>query len=843
MMQRLRARSTILYALVLAAAPTCVMASTVIHLEPPVTSSAQSFGQSVVVLANGNFVVTDPEFDSPGLANDGAVHLYRPDGTLISTLGGGTVSAVAGSGGVVPLANGHFVVVSPSWNQYRGAVTWVNGETGLQGMISPENSLVGSSRNDRVGSMGALPLENGNFVVVSPDWSNGAANAKAGAVTLGDGEAGSTVGAVGPANSLVGEFPDDRVGATGTALDQRGVFALENGHYIVGSPGWGRADEGAATWGDGVHGTVGRVSETNSLVGAPGSGDKIGYHVVPLANGHYVIANPYWDSGAEQDVGSILRGDGVAGIAGRIDTHEFLSGSNANDRVGLEVVPLINGNFVVLSPYWGAGASPLGAATWCSGARVTSSALVGSSNSLVGSRAGDFSGASVVALANGNYVVATPFWDNGPMTDAGAVTWANGDEERATVERPRGPVSPATALAGTHADDRIGSAGVFALVNGHYVVASPYWSGEAGTSPRSGASTWLRGDVPSIGAVSGMNSLVGTRMLQEVGSGGVTALANGHYVVLSPRWEPDDPAVALTAQYGAATWANGEFPTTGPIAAENSLVGSQIGSLVGTSAVALADGNFVVVSPYYSYGSLSNAGAITHGDGAIGMHGAVSAENSLVGLHSVDLIGEAPNDSPYAGVFGLEDGRYVVAAPRWNNSAGIVAIAPRSYPSAGPLTSLLSVEGANPFGGRYQVHDYDANARQLIVGQRLQNRVSLLRLSEQTRTVLDPSLPHQVTVGMPVTIRGYVSSEFTQVKGDVRVITDMLEECGQVQVRESEASALLPFECSITFESPGPQVIRAHFLGDELHDGSEAEPFEFTVIDAPGDGIFEDGFE
>ncbi len=32
----------------------------------------------------------------------------------------------------------------------------------------------------------------------------------------------------------------------------------------------------------------------------------------------------------------------------------------------------------------------------------------------------------VTALSNGNYVVRSPYWDNGAATDAGAVTWGSG---------------------------------------------------------------------------------------------------------------------------------------------------------------------------------------------------------------------------------------------------------------------------------------------------------------------------------------------------------------------------------------------------------------------------------
>ena len=56
--------------------------------------------------------------------------------------------------------------------------------------------------------------------------------------------------------------------------------------------------------------------------------------------------------------------------------------------------------------------------------------LVSAANSLVGSSAGDNVGGSggsgVTLLANGNYVVRSPVWDNGAIGDAGAVTWGSG---------------------------------------------------------------------------------------------------------------------------------------------------------------------------------------------------------------------------------------------------------------------------------------------------------------------------------------------------------------------------------------------------------------------------------
>src|SRR5262249_35859593 len=138
----------------------------------------------------GNFVVTDPN----GLTNAvGAVYLYGPTGTLISTLTGSNANDHVGSSGVYVVGGSNFVVLSPQWNNggptQGGAATWVNGTTGLNGFVSQGNSLVGTTANDAVGS-NLTVLSNGNYLVVSPSWNNGVASSKFGAVTWGSGSSG-----------------------------------------------------------------------------------------------------------------------------------------------------------------------------------------------------------------------------------------------------------------------------------------------------------------------------------------------------------------------------------------------------------------------------------------------------------------------------------------------------------------------------------------------------------------------------------------------------------------------------------------------------------------------------
>jgi hypothetical protein len=190
-----------------------------------------SFGKRVAVLPNGNIVVTDPDFDAGSTVDVGAVYLYDgATGTLISTLTGSTTDDQVGSYGVTVLSNGNYVVRSPYWDDGGaadvGAVTWGNGATGISGVVSSSNSLVGSTADDQVGSL-VTALSNGNYVVSSPYWdSSGVANV--GAVTMACIASGIR-GPITGANSVRGT-------AAGGGSDM--VFAYDdaNDQLVVGRP-------------------------------------------------------------------------------------------------------------------------------------------------------------------------------------------------------------------------------------------------------------------------------------------------------------------------------------------------------------------------------------------------------------------------------------------------------------------------------------------------------------------------------------------------------------------------------------------------------------------------------
>ena len=443
-------------------------------------SGSGSFGTLVVVLPNGNFVVTDPGFDSAQQIDIGAVYLYDQNAVLISTLIGSSQNDHVGSGGVFVLSNGNYVVCSPQWDNQgtadAGAATFLIGGAGVTGTVSPSNSLVGTSTSDQICAYGVVALTNGNYVVKSETWHSGATPG-VGAATWGNGATGVS-GPVSSSNSLVGSTAYDFVGDK--------VIALSNGNYVVNSQYWHNGSNfsaGAVTWGSGATGVSGVVSTSNSLVGNYRSAIDAITNVTPLINGNYVVTDGYWYNGSgPAPHGAACWANGLTGLSGLMSSTNCLVGIDS-DYVGiLGATALSNGNYVVNSWLWQAK----GAATWGDG----TTGLVGYvsiSNSLVGSAGDRVGSGGIVALSNGNYVVVSPDWHNQSAVAVGATTWASGQT---------GLVTSNNSLVGSSNGDS-SSQQVVPLTNGNYVVARPYWdnpgiaaSGSSHVGKRQYAGLW-----------------------------------------------------------------------------------------------------------------------------------------------------------------------------------------------------------------------------------------------------------------------------------------------------------------------------------------------------------------
>lgn len=730
------------------------------QLVDPNAAAGNAFGNDVLTLANGNVIVTAPTTTVAGKAKAGAVYYFNGvTGALISQLSGASANEQAGVNNsrtalMALTGNNNFLVSTSAWSNggtaaNAGALTWGSGTSGVSGVISSANSLVGSSANDRVG-ISVLTLSNGNYVVTSANWNNGAATA-AGAVTFGNGTTGVT-GVVSAANSLVGTGKNDSVGSGVTTPP----VEIGSGNYVFLSPFWGNNGTianglGAITWGSGTAGhAVGTLSSSNSFVGS-NAGDRVGSAgTVVLTNGNYVVSSPNWNSNR----GAVTWGTSGTAITGTLSSSNSLVGGTANDYLGSnysllgvtqttqglaqrDIIALTNGNYVVGSPYFNNGSTAdAGATTWGNGATGTSG-VVSSSNSVVGTHANDHVGVLLSAIAGGKYVAAN-FDYSGAAAKTGAVSLYDG------TSAATGNYSTTGALTGSQANDQVGYGGIIELSNGNYVVSSPLWKN--GGAAAAGAVTWVNGADGKLtggaasGAVSATNSLVGSKANDWIGTSVskytdtaivannpyILALNNGNYVVASPMWDNGN-----TSNAGAVTWGNGATgATVGVISAANSLVGSSADDRVGmvasysvntqTNAIsfpfvgfgltALSNNNYIVTSSHWTNAGVKYAGAVTWGNGAGGTVGAISTANSLYGTKVGDVVGfgtTITNGTNYAfeplnfgtlyGVVPLSNGSYIVRSSMWGNgantNAGAVTFLTGTTAGAGAVSATNSLVG------------------------------------------------------------------------------------------------------------------------------------------------------
>jgi len=72
---------------------------------------------------------------------------------------------------VISLSNGNYVVSSQNWNNGAivdaGASTWGAGISGISGVIAETNSFVGTRTSDQIGNIPFVVLPNGNYALQS----------------------------------------------------------------------------------------------------------------------------------------------------------------------------------------------------------------------------------------------------------------------------------------------------------------------------------------------------------------------------------------------------------------------------------------------------------------------------------------------------------------------------------------------------------------------------------------------------------------------------------------------------------------------------------------------------
>ncbi len=638
--------------MLLAASAPAAFAADQIEIRGPAGSGV--FGQWVSLLPNGNIVVTDPDYSEGATQKMGAVYLFGPTGLMISKLTGSSADDRVGYGQVTVLTNGNFVVSSGYWDNGStvdvGAVTWIDASDGLSGIVSAQNSLVGSQQGDSVGKFGvqALP-RNGNYVVSSPYWKN-AAIESVGAVTWGNGAIG-IVGPVSTENSLIGSHPGQQLGYERNRGNA--VLPLGDGNYVTvgcGLPVNGIvANPGTVTWANGHTGISGRISTDNSLVGyecyePPITGGSL---ITRFFNGDYVVTSPYWDNGSAIDAGAVTWGSGSSGVRGVISPTNSLVGSTSGDFVGTRGIRMLsNGNYVIMSRYWDNGSVvDAGASTWVKAGRPITG-TVSAANSLVGSTLGESVGISgLIPLSNGNYALRDSLFDNGTAIDAGAITWVDGDIGAIGV------ISASNSLVGSHSNDRIGT--FVAPLRGatdSFLVSSTSW--DNGSEVDAGALTWINSGAEAVGEISAANSLIGTSSDDKVGY--YLTLANGNYVALTSSWDNQ-----TLVDVGAVSWADGRTGIRGTISPSNSLTGTSAGDKVGQYASSLPSGDYVIQSTEWDNGTITNVGAVTHLSGNIRAAGVVTSNNSLIGSRAEDQVGWS--------FILLRNGNYVISSPFWSD--------------------------------------------------------------------------------------------------------------------------------------------------------------------------------
>jgi Repeat of unknown function (DUF5650)/Calx-beta domain/Divergent InlB B-repeat domain len=740
-------------------AVSCTWTAKGYDIQGPIGSGA--FGSEVVYLQNGDFVITDPMYDesSPTLVQDvGAVYHYNAAGTLIATLKGSSANDRVGLHGVVKLSNGNYVVRSGDWDDGStadvGAVTWCDGATGLNGVVSSANSLIGSTASDAVGgSAGSVKaVGSGNYVVCTPTWSLGA-NSDVGAVTWCDGSV-STADSVSVANSRIGSAQGDKVGGGGITVlpsgdfvviskdwangaspgagavffglatsltpgpvsaansvvgsitsdyvGSGGITVLSNGNYVIASPSWNLLS-GAATWCSGTSATpVGAVSGTNSVIGGAFADQVSSGGIKALTNGNYVVSSPQADNGSTNAAGAATWGNGTTGTVGTVDITNSLMGSNTQDQIsGTSVTALVSGKYVVCSSNW---SFTTGASTLCDGT-IGTVGTVSTTNSLVGDSPGDrVGGGGVVDLLNGHYVVLSPVWDDGSVTNAGAVTWVNGATGIFAA------VSQSNSLFGANINDRVGSGGVTVLSTGDFVIVSPLADLVYADI---GVCNWCPGNIAVSGSVQSLTNIRGTAPGDGIGMT-VTGIDGAGYVICMPSFD-GQTAVDVGAIFNVDNVVQNNYSIV--ISGTNAITGTAANDQVGSGGVTkLNSGRCLVRSPSWN-GPSGLVGAITYIDSPPNFiyPAAVSATNSIVGEFANDTLGTA--------VKILSDNNYLIHSPSWNGNNGAITY---GYWESPPRAGFIATDNSVLNTGAAFTYSYDDLAKRVLVGRAGSNSAVIL---------------------------------------------------------------------------------------------------------------------
>ncbi|MFZ1305595.1 MAG: T9SS type A sorting domain-containing protein, partial [Ferruginibacter sp.] len=180
-----------------------------------------------------------------------------------NSLVGSTMNDQVGLYVVFLFSNGSYLVRNPNWangaQSNAGAVTWCDGTTGRTGNISNANSLVGTTSGNSIGIGTTSELPNGNFLLGSWGWDNGALT-NVGAYTMGSTTTG-IYGEINATNSLIGSSVNDQLGQNGVQV--------ANGNYFTKHNEWDNGalvNAGAVTLGNNSIPLTGYINSCNSVI-------------------------------------------------------------------------------------------------------------------------------------------------------------------------------------------------------------------------------------------------------------------------------------------------------------------------------------------------------------------------------------------------------------------------------------------------------------------------------------------------------------------------------------------------------------------------------------------------
>jgi hypothetical protein len=526
-----------------------------------------------VQLANGNIVVSDPG-DSSRFFKNGAVHLYSQfSATPIASIYGNVVGDQLGSSSITALGNNNYVIASPSDDENgivdAGSVRLVDGNTGVQISVA----LVGDATEDFFGSSSITVLGNNNYVISSSeDDVNGVADA--GSERLVDGSTGMQIGA-----TLAGDVVNDRLGSSSIAT-------LGNNNYVVVSvvdDVNGILDAGSVRLVDGNTGV-----QIGATLAGDVPGDFLGSSVTVLGNNNYVIASDFNDVNGIVDAGSVRLVDGNTGA----QIGASLEGDVADDFLGSSSVTVLgNNNYVIASAFDDVnGILNAGSTRLVDG---DTGAQIGAT--LAGDASSDFFGSSVTALGNDHYVIASPGDTVNGIAISGSVRLVDGNT---------GTQIGAT-LAGDEPNDRLGLGRIIALGNNNYVIASIFDA--VNGIVNAGSVRLVDGSTGAqIGAV-----IAGKATDDQFGRSGITALANNNYVIASRL---DD--VNGTIDAGSVRLVDGRTGVQIGVALSGDESDDQLGS---SGITALANNNYVIASRIDDVNGIVDAGSVRLVDGSTGV--------------------------------------------------------------------------------------------------------------------------------------------------------------------------------------------------------------------------------